>query len=155
MSQKQREKARAAIAALYAKYGRRTTPRLLVRMARAPTSPLHRCFEWDDGKAAQHWREDQARQLLSSVIVEIHTDTVTLSVVQYLRDPKSAAHEQGYVSVEDLQHDRRGAKAALRYECDRVIALLERVRGIALALGLVAEAEAALASVTRLRKRTA
>jgi hypothetical protein len=36
----------------------------VVMEASAPSSPLHRCFEWEDGMAAHHWRLQQARQLI-------------------------------------------------------------------------------------------
>lgn len=40
------------------------TPRLLVDIARDPEHPLHHRFEWDDSKAAEKWRLEQAGQLL-------------------------------------------------------------------------------------------
>jgi hypothetical protein len=39
--------------------------------ARATDSPLHRCFEWDDRKAAHEHRVETARQLIKAVVVSI------------------------------------------------------------------------------------
>lgn len=39
-------------------------PKIVVEAARAKSSPLHRQFEWDDSKAAEKYRLDQARHLI-------------------------------------------------------------------------------------------
>ena len=53
----------------------RLTPRVVVDAARAPTSALHPCFEWDDLRAAQLHREHQARHVLASIrLVPARTD---------------------------------------------------------------------------------
>ena len=45
------------------------TPTLVVKEAKKKTSPLHGGFEWDDRRAAQEYRLDQARLIVRSVIV--------------------------------------------------------------------------------------
>lgn len=45
------------------------TPARLVDRSRDLRSPLHGCFEWNDGKAAERYREEQARYLMRSVVV--------------------------------------------------------------------------------------
>lgn len=45
------------------------TPRAVVDDAVNPKSPLHPCFEWDDGKAADAHRLSQARKLIGSIVV--------------------------------------------------------------------------------------
>lgn len=52
---------------LSATYGGRITPRIVVEAARPQESPLHNCFEWDDARAAELYRDDQARHVLSSI----------------------------------------------------------------------------------------
>lgn len=49
--------------------GERLTPRVVVDDARPLDAPLHPCFEWDDLKAAELHRENQARALIRSVRV--------------------------------------------------------------------------------------
>lgn len=39
------------------------TPRNIVDFARNPKSELHKCFEWDDAKAADGYRLQQARKI--------------------------------------------------------------------------------------------
>lgn len=47
-------------------------PVRVVEEARPKTSPLHRYFEWDDSRAAEHHRLQQARMLIASItIVEL------------------------------------------------------------------------------------
>src|SRR3990167_767507 len=120
MTAEQRGAIEFRLRTLYEKNGKRLTADLVVRDARNPTSPLHVCFEWDDGLAAEAWREQQARTLMRSVVYEVQTGTRVVEVVQYVRDPKCDVQEQGYVSVEDLRRRPVQARAALRYECARV-----------------------------------
>jgi hypothetical protein len=46
------------------------TAKIVVEEARLETSPLHRCFEWDDGEAGQKYREWQARRLIRVVVTK-------------------------------------------------------------------------------------
>jgi hypothetical protein len=46
------------------------TPRAVVDAARMPRHVLHRHFEWDDQKAAEAWRLDQARAVIRLIHVE-------------------------------------------------------------------------------------
>lgn len=45
------------------------TPRRVVDDATDEQSPLHRCFEWDDAKAADNYRLHQARVMISCICV--------------------------------------------------------------------------------------
>jgi Fe-S cluster assembly scaffold protein SufB len=45
------------------------TPAVVVDNARDKKSPLHPCFEWNDKRAAEAHRLDQARYLLRAVVV--------------------------------------------------------------------------------------
>lgn len=42
----------------------------IVEKARDEKSELHKCFEWDDTKAAENWRKHQARVLLSMLVIK-------------------------------------------------------------------------------------
>jgi len=42
---------------------------VVVAAAKPAASPLHAAFEWDNNLAANHYREEQARHLLRSVVV--------------------------------------------------------------------------------------
>lgn len=52
----------------------RLTPAAVVEAARSAKSPLHRHFEWDDAKAAESYRRDQAREIIGIIRVESDGD---------------------------------------------------------------------------------
>lgn len=47
------------------------TPEDIVEKAKDPTTELHKCFEWDDTKAAEEWRKQTARQICCSLKVVV------------------------------------------------------------------------------------
>ena len=50
------------------------TPTMLVKKAKAKSSPIHNCFTWDDKKAGKLRRLDEARYLLRTIIIEIEAE---------------------------------------------------------------------------------
>ncbi len=64
-----RTEARARLEVLYKKNRRRLTARKVLEDARAASSPLHRFFDWDDSRAAEKYRLQQARELIVSFVV--------------------------------------------------------------------------------------
>jgi len=56
------------LAALSAESGT-LTPDTVLDRASSPASAMHKCFEWDDSKAAQHHRRWQARTLVRAIQV--------------------------------------------------------------------------------------
>lgn len=59
-----------ALAAIGAKADGALTPGDVVNAARSKESVLHQHFEWDDVVAAEHYRHDQARDLIRLIRVE-------------------------------------------------------------------------------------
>lgn len=47
----------------------RLTAKELLEESRPESAPLHNEFEWNDGVAAENWREHQARHIINSLIV--------------------------------------------------------------------------------------
>lgn len=47
----------------------RLTPANLVDEARPEESPMHKAFEWDDAKAAENYRKQQATQMIRAIVV--------------------------------------------------------------------------------------
>lgn len=47
----------------------RLSARDLLDESRPEDAPLHGEFEWNDGKAAENWREHQARHIIGSILV--------------------------------------------------------------------------------------
>lgn len=49
--------------------GDEAKPEQIVDKARDETTELHKCFEWDNDKAAEKYRKHQAIQLVSSLVI--------------------------------------------------------------------------------------
>jgi hypothetical protein len=81
--------------------GSKNTPLIaadVVKAARSPKSPLHPAFEWDDKKAAHHYRLDQAGQLIRSVIVTVVDGKPQAAPVRAFVSV-GQGEERGYTSV--------------------------------------------------------
>mgnify|MGYP001859559021 CR=1 FL=1 len=61
------QKAGEELDRIYKKKGR-LEPSDIVEESRSATSPLHSCFEWDDQKAADKYRESQAMLIVRSIV---------------------------------------------------------------------------------------
>lgn len=76
------------------------TPRIVVEDARSPASPLHPVFEWNDKRAAEKHRLEQAGYILRAVVV------VTSEEQEELRTVRA------FVSV--IEDDARGYTSIIR-----------------------------------------
>lgn len=152
MSTETREAVRARLALLASRNGGRLTPEAVVEDAKAKDSPLHSHFTWDVRKAAQAYWVEQARTLITSVRIEIRTDTTSITAVAYVRDP-TAGKSQGYVAVERLRTDRDLARDALSTEFSRVGDMLRRARELAAALDVQDDVDDLIERVVGVRKK--
>jgi len=118
----------------------RLTPRDTVERARDPKSPLHSYFTWDDAKAADERRLDQARSLIRSVRVEIEYQDRLYEAPKYVHDPRTA--DQGYIPTIALRDDRDTGIAAVRRELARALAAVRRAESIAAAAGITIDVDA-------------
>jgi hypothetical protein len=53
------------------------TPKLVLDASRSEDALLHPCFEWDDGVAAEKYRETQAGFLIRNLVVKVERDKAT------------------------------------------------------------------------------
>ena len=104
------------------------TPSLLVEEAKDPNSILHHLFEWDNEKAGHAHRLDQARQIITSVKVNIVSETKMISAISYVRDPRVSGDQQGYVSIETLRTDKDLAKESIKLEFARAYSHLQKAK---------------------------
>lgn len=131
----------------------RLTPEMVVRSARAPDSPLHESFEWDNKKAGHSFRLDQARHLIRRVTVEFSIKRREIITVNYVKDPTTEEGEQGYVSVEQLRSEPENAKALVESEFQRVELCLTRALNLSDVLGIRKSVEALIRRVERIRSK--
>lgn len=129
------------------------TPDAVIEDAQDPDSPLHDEFDWNvEAAAMEHWRE-QARRLIRSVHVEVKTETTSVVIPRYIRNPAAEPAMQGYAETAKIRTNEEHAQAALAYELDRIEAGIKRVQAIASGLGLEDDAEAVLRALVGLRKK--
>lgn len=76
-------------------------PSDVVDAARNPASPLHTHFEWNDGDAAEKWREEQARQLIRGVTITL-SKKEPVKVRAYVSLPADRESGAGYRSMRDV-----------------------------------------------------
>src|SRR5262245_40933442 len=136
--------------------GGRLTPRMVVEAAKAKAHPLHDEFEWDDSVAAQKYREDQARELIRYVTIEVVTESRTFDTVIYVRDQEAKSNEQGYVALTAEELEREHATKIMLSELQRCESAIERARGITAVLdayhpGLSNQLETMLGYIVSLR----
>jgi hypothetical protein len=148
---------RAAIKKLEDKLGR-VTAENLVAAASEKRHPLHNDFTWDNAKAGHQYRLDQARAIIVSIRPAV-SDVSRKLCTAYVRDPSIPSQAQGYIAVAKLRTDHDAAHEALSNEAVQLQAQLDRMRGLATALDLVAELDAIIESAmvfsSRLRRAPA
>lgn len=95
----------------------------IVEAAKDEDSPLHRHFDWNDGSAAEKYREWQARTLIQKckITIEHRPDTIVRAYVSVPSDRK----EGGYRTVQDVI-DNEDLKASLLAEMGRRIAYWQK-----------------------------
>lgn len=72
------------------------TPAMVVKDARSEKSPLHPAFEWDDRRAAEKYRLDQASYIIRSIAVVVRNG-----------DSEEPKVTRAFVSVTDEDDERQ------------------------------------------------
>ncbi|KKL87472.1 hypothetical protein LCGC14_1934390 [marine sediment metagenome] len=80
------------------------TPADLVKDAAKKSSPLHKCFEWDDTTAAKAYRITQAQYILRQINVMVERGDETSFVVRAFHHV-SSEEQQGYTTIESALKD--------------------------------------------------
>jgi hypothetical protein len=101
-------------------------PEAVVRFARAPTTELHRHFEWDDSAAAEAYRLTQARQILRVQVTMLDVgDGEETSVRAYV---SFSPPERGYTETIDVLSTKRGRRDLILKILGRISALAQSYR---------------------------
>ena len=150
MNKEQKDTIRQCLLDLEKENGR-LTPESVVASAKNKDSLLHSFFEWDTKKAANAFWLAQARELITSVMVVTTTEKTSVKSVYYVRDPRCAGGEQGYVSTDTLRTDADMAREVLIAEFSRAGAALARARTMAKVLSLDNEVENLITGIDQLR----
>ena len=88
------------------------TPKNLLDANRAEDAPLHSCFEWNDGEAAEKYREQQARHIINCLCLK--TEQKEAEPVRAFFNIEKTVYESTGVIIQ--QEDKRAAllRQALR-----------------------------------------
>ena len=79
------------------------TPRAVVDESKPVKAPLHKCFEWQDAKAADNWRVHQARMLINVVEVVPAKSKAKQPVQAFVNVLASEDREErSYVPIDDV-----------------------------------------------------
>lgn len=81
------------------------TPKIVLESARSENSVIHGCFEWNDGVAAEKYRESQAGSLIRNLTVKMITPDVeqTEPVRAYVSIRQADSSE--FISVHNVLKD--------------------------------------------------
>lgn len=74
----------------------------VVEAARPEGSPLHSRFEWDNGKAAEHWRYWQARSMIAVAVDVIPTKNANKVTRAFVSLSLDRSNEGGYRVMADV-----------------------------------------------------
>lgn len=87
-----------ALARVQSRHNGLLEPEAVVDAARDLRSPLHAHFEWDDGRAAEAYRTDQARELIRSLTIDISRSNIEQKAVRAFVNV-DIGQERGYLST--------------------------------------------------------
>lgn len=150
MNTEQREIIRARLKQLEDRKGS-LTPEAVVRDARNPKSVLHGQFEWDDKKAGNAFRIQQARGLIQQISIHSSDTRESRAVPYYVHDPLAKNGDPGYRSLTSVQSSREASVALMNDELCRIESLLTRLEGIANFLGMKERVQGIVHDVHKLR----
>jgi len=103
---------------------------IIVDEAREENSPIHECFEWDDSKASELYRRQQAVNLINHIVTINVTDGEEKEV-PFLVNVKivdSDEGDRGYVSFEELVEDELLYTQYLNGLIQELIALKAKIK---------------------------
>ncbi len=89
-------------------------PGILVDESADKNAPLHKCFQWDDTKAAIAYRKEQARKLIGNITCVVVTEEVKTTVRAYVNVETSESFNRTYVPIADAIVDDVSYKDLLR-----------------------------------------
>jgi hypothetical protein len=103
------------------------TPELVVEDAKNEKSPLHNCFEWNNDKAGERYRIQQARSLLGSLVVDIIIVKESIEVRAFV-NLKTPDKEQSYCSFLIAKDDKYKMGLILQQAKNDLIRYTERYK---------------------------
>jgi len=114
------------ISSIIKKYGK-STPPLLLKEAKDKDSKLHDYFEWDNSKAGEKYRLQQAREIHQAVVEVVVTEQNKKVEVRSFQSVRSPKGEPIYVTVEDAMTKESYKKQLLKKMYSTLHNLMEMI----------------------------
>lgn len=93
--------------------GDEATPEQIVEKARDNTTELHKCFTWDDTKAAELYRLQEARQVVRLLVIEPKAEEAEPQAIRMFFKV-GTAHGTGYKQTLHILRNEDEYKALLK-----------------------------------------
>lgn len=124
-------------------------PENIVNESRDAAAPLHPCFEWDDAKAAEKYREHQAAKLVRAIV----TVEETTKGPQYVR---AFPHvEQHYHPIQVILSSEERTEELLHTALRELISFKKKYESLSALNGVFAAIDQLTISEVRAERRTA
>ena len=83
------------------------TPEQIVEKAKDDSTELHKCFTWDDKKAAEQWRLQQARNVVGCLIIHREEHNQDKPEVRYFHKNDSGGYKPiTYIFTHADEHEK-------------------------------------------------
>ncbi|MEM0143270.1 MAG: hypothetical protein QXL94_04890 [Candidatus Parvarchaeum sp.] len=109
-------------------------PEDVVEAARPESSPLHHYFDWDDSEAAAKWRLEQARRIIRTPVVIVHSEVEPIRA--YVSMKQDRPIKKGYRAVTEVIKEEELRRQLLKQAMEelrafrRKYAILKELCGI-------------------------
>ena len=123
------------------------SPSAVVDAARAEEHPLHGRFEWDDSKAGEAYRIEQARRMIRAVVTVINTGGAEIETRAFVSLSTTKGTPEPYININAVTNSRDlmdvlladarrdaesfAAKYAILKKCKPVVTAMRRAKLIA------------------------
>lgn len=103
------------------------TPHTLLAASRPVDAPLHGLFEWDDTKAAERWRLNQAQEIISSLRIVVREGEPDVPAMAYVEVAAGGdRHRKAFVPMTAVVDDRERRVQFLMGELRNLEGILRR-----------------------------
>lgn len=118
------------------------TPENVLDASRLKTAVLHNLFNWDDAKAAEHYRLQQARTILNNIEVKVVSDgqPKKIAVYEVIRDNSTQEYKNiQSMTINDITFIKQRTKQELTILKDK-LSVYKELSDVTTALSVAIEA---------------
>jgi hypothetical protein len=137
----------AAIQSVRVANGGLASPQKIVDAARANDSPLHDAFEWDNKRAAESYRREQARSLVQSFELVFESGRRLPAMVSVRVTDEDGKKRRGYMDTSEAMESADLRTQVLRGALGQLITLQEKYKTLSELSGIFASVGEAAADL--------